>query len=560
MRWNAYPSVGGRGLRKKRFRATANERILIHLLDYVREREEVEFSSEITQAGIAEILGTRRSHVSLALSSLKEKGFVKDRLGRVEDEIRRRKVYFLTHKGFGRAKELKANFLKKEIQVPKEGAATKVRIEELDDFLGEDYFLIDVLSCINSEGVLDMNSLTGEPATVPEEETASVKVKVQQPQEAVVEAYKPPTLADTFIEVSCSRCGMRFLIMSKGQLTEVYTRCPNCSHTFKPFVSAPAFSPAIGMPKKKELNKNFLNAGLVMIALTIIFPIFLGPIPSSIAWIPTIILAVIFVASAFENVEELTRSDQKHLIGGCGFLLFFLAIFVQVRLLANFAWETLLILLIILQPFLVLWVISRRLPEGTLNEVGVIGGVSLLGLGLLAAGLPSGMAWASRLNLYFVVFGTITILLIYNKERLKHFRPETVCMGIGIPIFISAMSWLILLSGSLDTISLVAGGLWLLLGLLLINVRFLPKNLAKRMVETLKSTTPFSIGAFFIIFGLLLVLALRYVESVVPFVVGIPVALYGIDKPAKSPRTYRIALFVYATILTLATLYPVFYV
>jgi len=507
--------------------------------------------------------------VSLAMSSLKEKGFVTDKLGRVENEIRRRKVYFLTHKGFGRAKELKENFLKREIELPKDGTTTKIRIADLDDFLEESYFLIDVLSCISSDGVLDLNSLTGEPGGVGGEMAlvgTEVRPKQKKAAEAelrFVEPHIPPGHAVSFVEVGCPGCGMSFLIQASGRLTEVYTRCPNCTYTFRPFLPppapAPAPAPAPSLPKKR-MRKELFSVGICMIALTLIFPLILEPLPSMVVWVIVIPLAILTVTFAFEGVGKLTKSEERYLILGTGFLLFFMVVFIQVRLLRSPSWETFLVLFLIFLPFLVLLGVSKRISEEMMNEIAVTGGMSFLVLGLFAGGMPGGMAWASQLHLYFVLFGALGILLAYYTGRLKHFTPEAMCVGFGIPIFISAMSWLIVLSSSLDIVSLVAASLWLLLGLLLINVRFLPKNLSKRMVETLKSTTPFSIGAFFIIFGILLLFALRYVESVVPFVVGIPVAFYGIDKPAKSPRKDRIALFVYATILTLATLYPVFYV
>lgn len=549
--------AGGKDLKKKRFRATANERILIHLLDYIREREEVEFSPEITQAGIAEILGTRRSHVSLALSALGEKGLVIDKLGRVENEMRRRKVYFLTHEGYARAKELKKSFLKREVNVPKDGAISKVKIKDLDEFLGESYFLIDILSCVDSEGALDLSTLTGEPSAVrveipPEQE-------VPEGQDRFVEPHIPPSVAVSFLEVRCPSCWMSFLIQASGQLAEIYTRCPGCSYSFKPFLPAPMLDEP-KPTKVKKMRKELLAAGIFTIALAILLPLFIDPFFSMIIWIPCIPLSVLFIAFALEGVETFTKSEERYIIIGASILLFLMVIFIQVRFFSSPAWETYLILLLILVPFAVLLGLSKKVPSGTMQETAVVVGVSFIVLGLFAAAMPGGMVWANQLYLFFIVFGTTSLLLAYNSTDFKHFTQESICVGFGIPISISAMSWLLLLSGSLDIVSLVAASLWLLLGLLLINVRLLPRNLSKRVVEALKSTTPFSIGTFFIIFGILLLFALRYVESVIPFVVGIPVAIYGIDKPAESPRKDRVAFFVYATILTLATLYPIFFV
>ncbi|MEE9223332.1 MAG: helix-turn-helix domain-containing protein [Thermoplasmata archaeon] len=143
-----------------RFRATANVRALIHLLNHTREGRKAKFPHEITQVGIAEVLRTRRSHVSITLSSLKKKGYVENRLGRVENERRRRKVYFLTFKGYLRAKELSERYLRKKIEFVQNGILMKARIKDLDSLLGEDHSLAEVLSCIDEDGVLDLKSLT----------------------------------------------------------------------------------------------------------------------------------------------------------------------------------------------------------------------------------------------------------------------------------------------------------------------------------------------------------------------------------------------------------------
>lgn len=154
------PSIGGIVLERMNLRATVIARALIHLLNYIRERHEAEFSKEITQAGMAKALRTRRSHVSTTLSSLRKKGYIEHKLGRVVKELRRRKkVYFLTWKGYRRAIEIRDYYLRREVRVPFNGSLKTVRISELNDVLGEDYSLVDVLSCIDEAGVLDLEFL-----------------------------------------------------------------------------------------------------------------------------------------------------------------------------------------------------------------------------------------------------------------------------------------------------------------------------------------------------------------------------------------------------------------
>jgi DNA-binding MarR family transcriptional regulator len=131
------------------------------LLDHVRERYKAEFPREITQAGIAKVLRTRRSHVSTTLSSLRKKGYVEDELGRIENGSRRKRVYFLTYRGYMRAKELRYHYLAKKITVVWNHSLRRMRIMDLNGLMGERRSLVEVLNFINDAGVLNLDSLQG---------------------------------------------------------------------------------------------------------------------------------------------------------------------------------------------------------------------------------------------------------------------------------------------------------------------------------------------------------------------------------------------------------------
>lgn len=111
---------------------------------------------------MAKVLRTRRSHVSITLSSLRTRGYVEDRLGRVKNEFRRRRVYFLTHKGYVKAIQLRGRYLKTYIGLFQNGEFRTIKIEELNGQLGDDFSLAEILSCIKDNGVLDLESLRNE--------------------------------------------------------------------------------------------------------------------------------------------------------------------------------------------------------------------------------------------------------------------------------------------------------------------------------------------------------------------------------------------------------------
>lgn len=86
-------------------RVTMNQRVLVHLLGYVRAAELGAVPPGVTQQGIADALGVRRSHVTIALQALHRRSLVEDRIARVVGEVRKKKAYALTPLGYARAQE-----------------------------------------------------------------------------------------------------------------------------------------------------------------------------------------------------------------------------------------------------------------------------------------------------------------------------------------------------------------------------------------------------------------------------------------------------------------------
>lgn len=89
-------------------RLTVGERVLVHLLGYIRFADRKIAPPAVTQQGIAEALSVRRSHVTVALQGLAGRGLVDVQTARIQDAARRKKAYFLTPAGYARAMETKA--------------------------------------------------------------------------------------------------------------------------------------------------------------------------------------------------------------------------------------------------------------------------------------------------------------------------------------------------------------------------------------------------------------------------------------------------------------------
>jgi tetratricopeptide (TPR) repeat protein/DNA-binding MarR family transcriptional regulator len=107
-----------------------NERILLHLSDLERFRDEPEVPMAVSQEGIARALGTQVHNASRALSSLESEGLVFDRLAHVRGAPKRRRAYFLTEIGRRAADGVREDILKREVVVERDAGTQELSVEE----------------------------------------------------------------------------------------------------------------------------------------------------------------------------------------------------------------------------------------------------------------------------------------------------------------------------------------------------------------------------------------------------------------------------------------------
>ena len=86
---------------------TVHERVILHLNRFSSLQSHYLIPGTITQDGIASAVGIARNHVPRAISSLKGRGLLIENKARVEGFDRKKKVYFLSERGRGKARELK---------------------------------------------------------------------------------------------------------------------------------------------------------------------------------------------------------------------------------------------------------------------------------------------------------------------------------------------------------------------------------------------------------------------------------------------------------------------
>ncbi len=143
-----------------RFHFTIEERILIHLLDFVKLRDEIEVPPSLTQQGISKGVGIKKKHVPRALKAMIENDFIEERTAHVIGKTQRMKTYFLTLKGEKKARELK-NYVKGIIIKVMDGTTDikKMPIKDLGELLKGSFSLSEILSYISPEGIFNIEKV-----------------------------------------------------------------------------------------------------------------------------------------------------------------------------------------------------------------------------------------------------------------------------------------------------------------------------------------------------------------------------------------------------------------
>ncbi len=111
----------------------AKEKVLVQLGEYRTDPDDLPLPFEVTQKGLSDHLGLRRSHVAMALQDLVKEGFVTVHKSHVEGGQRRLNVYLLTEAGARRARETRDRLVERAVRYEdKDGVALR-RVEDIID-------------------------------------------------------------------------------------------------------------------------------------------------------------------------------------------------------------------------------------------------------------------------------------------------------------------------------------------------------------------------------------------------------------------------------------------
>ncbi len=132
------------------------DRILLHLQNYIRFADDYEVPRAMSQRGIGEAVWIAWSNVPRAMKSLREQDLVDERTARVKGEFRKKKVYILTPRGFSKAQELREDLGRRTVVVRRADEEQEMLFADVPEFVGFKVPYLELLRSIEEDGLLDV--------------------------------------------------------------------------------------------------------------------------------------------------------------------------------------------------------------------------------------------------------------------------------------------------------------------------------------------------------------------------------------------------------------------
>ena len=144
-------------------RPGVQERILLHLRDYVEHAGRVEVPFALSQMGIANSVAIARSNVPRAISGMREQGLLVERQAHVTGVSRKRKAYFLTDEGIKVANGIWEKVSTQNIRLKfPDGSSQNVPLVNALELTDLPLRHVDILRYIDDNGSLDLSVLSAE--------------------------------------------------------------------------------------------------------------------------------------------------------------------------------------------------------------------------------------------------------------------------------------------------------------------------------------------------------------------------------------------------------------
>lgn len=514
-----------------KFRATVRERILIHLLDYTKQRHSSEVPPEVTQAGITDVVSGTRSHVSMVLASMIDSGLIEESLSHISGEMRRKKTYFMTAKGLGEAKEIRGRLLSETVQVFIDGKMHEARISELDDLLGETYYLVDILVSVDEGGVLNMETLTGQKTT------------------------ESAIFTSPLLQVQCPRCTYNFLVQPESEIRDTYTICPSCSSNVH-LASQSVFHPPSERVRPSSPGPVYV-AAIVLIAMAMFQ--FLATYYFCFIFLGGIGVVVALLAAGFSALREDTRQSRMAIWAFGTSLGVYLAITVKVFLTRTLETELYAYSFLIFAVFFALVLLPTPIPKAVRGELAISGGVTVSLIGGAIAFLPGILPPNQFHAPVWLILGFAAFIFGYETAHpVGDIRPSLFAgVGVSILVLTGAVVW-----QSAEPLSIqeaLVAVMWTALGVFLVSTRLLQRVRGWNVEDAVVSALPLALGLFFVVIGILVITQELFAVGGFELVIGIPLIIWSVSRVSRTRWKTWLSVYVYAIATVLVSFWVLFY-
>ena len=144
-------------------RPGVQERILLHLRDYVDHADKVEVPFALSQMGIANAVAIARSNVPRAIAGMREQGHLIERQAHVTGVSRKRKAYFLTEDGAKVADDIWTKVSTQPVRlVHPDGRSETLELAQALQSTDLPLRHVDFLRYIDDTGTVDLSTLSAE--------------------------------------------------------------------------------------------------------------------------------------------------------------------------------------------------------------------------------------------------------------------------------------------------------------------------------------------------------------------------------------------------------------
>ena len=144
-------------------RPGVQERILLHLRDYIDHADKVEVPFALSQMGIANAVAIARSNVPRAIAGMREQGHLIERQAHVTGVSRKRKAYFLTEEGAIIANDIWAKVSIQQVRlIHPDGRSETLELAQALESTDLPMRHVDFLRYLDDTGTVDLSTLSPE--------------------------------------------------------------------------------------------------------------------------------------------------------------------------------------------------------------------------------------------------------------------------------------------------------------------------------------------------------------------------------------------------------------